>query len=261
MKMKSFSKGLLATAALALAVVVTPVSTVEAEAAEGAYTVEKGDYLYKIAKKVYGNGELWKVIYDANAGIVKKNYTIYQGQTLVIPDVNGTLAAAPASQTPATETQTPAQTPQTQAPAPAQQTPQTQAQAPQAPAQNSEQQFVLDYNQLAPWIHGGFVGTSTTGETVILALDSESDYGLAIFEDNSDMTAASFLGPITYNNEYMTITDETNGLSITFIVAEVSDGTLSLNMGDLGVATVTVQAREIVLDYVKKAIEGYTHVA
>ncbi len=263
MKRRGLAKGLLATAALAFTIAAAPVSSVRAEAAQGTYTVEKGDCLWKIAKKVYGNERLWKVIYDANTGIVRSNYMIYQGQTLVIPEVNGNSAPAPAAGTPAPQTpapQTPApQTPAPQTPAP--QTPAPQTPAPEASASAQDQEFTLDYNQLASWIYSGFVGTSTTGEKVILALDAESDYGILIFADDSNMTAASFVGPVTYNKEYMTISDETNGLAMTFAVKEIGDGTLSLDMGDLGTATVNVQVREVVLDSVKKVIEGYKHVA
>lgn len=231
MKLKSLAKGLLVTAALALTIVAAPVSSVKA--AEGTYTVEKDDYLKKIAKKVYGDENLWKVIYDANSNVIKSNYIIYKGQVLTIPEVNGTTTPTP----------TPAPTP----------TP--------TPSQSTSQEFVLDYNELASWIDGGFVGTTTTNEAVILATNAANDYGIIIFADDSTMTAASFVGPITYTNEYMTIADETNGLALTFTVTEVGDGVLALDMGELGTATVAVQVKETVLNFVKLAIDGYTHVA
>ena len=49
------------------------------------YTVEKGDSLWKIAKKFYGNGAKWNLIYEANKDAVKNPNTIYIGQELVIP--------------------------------------------------------------------------------------------------------------------------------------------------------------------------------
>lgn len=273
MKLKNLAKGLLATTALALAVVVTPASIVKAEEVQGTYTVEKDDCLRKIAKKVYGDEELWKRIYDANSGVVKSNYIIYKGQVLTIPAVSQIPATTPDTTTPEAtpEITTPAATPETTAPAAT--TPETTAPttttpaatpettAPTATAPNENQGYVLDYNVLASWIYSGFVGTSTSGEVVILATDSESDYGIIIFADDSNMTAASFVGPITYNNEYMTITDETNGLALTCAVSEVGDGTLALDLGEYGVATVDVQVREVVLNFIKLAIEGYTHVA
>ena len=265
MKLKSLAKGLLVTAALALAIVAAPVSSVKA--AEGTYTVEKDDYLKKIAKKVYGDENLWKVIYDANSNVIKSNYIIYKGQVLTIPAVNNSTTTTPApttTTTPApTTTTTPAPTTTTPAPTTTTPAPTTTTPAPTTttPAPSTSQEFVLDYNELASWIDGGFVGTTTTNEAVILATNATNDYGIIIFADDSTMTAASFVGPITYTNEYMTISDETNGLALTFTVTEVGDGVLALDMGELGTATVAAQVKETVLNFVKLAIDGYTHVA
>jgi len=49
------------------------------------YTVSEGDYLVKIAKKYYGDGNFWKKIYDANADKINKDYVIYIGEELLIP--------------------------------------------------------------------------------------------------------------------------------------------------------------------------------
>lgn len=291
MKLKSLAKGLLVTAAFALTIVTTPVSS--AKASEDTYTVEKDDCLRKIAKKVYGDEELWKVIYDANSGAVKSNYIIYSGQVLTIPAVNNTSALSVATPTPAPAATTPTQTATapaaattdqtttavpaattsapaaattdqtTTAPAAATTAQTTTAPAPAAttPDQSMSQEFVLDYNEIASWIDGGFVGTTAAGEAVIFATNTSDDYGIIIFADDSTMTAASFMGPITYTDTYITITDEANGLALTFTVAEVGDGVLALDMGNLGTATIAAQVKETVLSFVKLAIDGYTHIA
>ena len=49
------------------------------------HTVKKGDCLWNIAKKYYGDGSQYKKIYNANKNIVKSDYTIYPGQKLLIP--------------------------------------------------------------------------------------------------------------------------------------------------------------------------------
>lgn len=50
------------------------------------YTVVKGDCLYNIAKKFYGNGSKYTIIYNANQGIIGGNPNlIYPGQVLTIP--------------------------------------------------------------------------------------------------------------------------------------------------------------------------------
>lgn len=52
------------------------------------YTVVKGDCLWNIAKKFYGNGSLYTVIYDANRNVIGGNPNlIYPGQVLTIPPV------------------------------------------------------------------------------------------------------------------------------------------------------------------------------
>lgn len=56
--------------------------------AEGTYTVEKGDYLKKIAQTVYGDSARWEDIYEANKGAIKNPNIIYKGQVLVLPDVD-----------------------------------------------------------------------------------------------------------------------------------------------------------------------------
>ena len=49
------------------------------------YIVQKGDMLWSIAQKVYGDGKLWKIIYEANKGIIASPEVIRAGQVLSIP--------------------------------------------------------------------------------------------------------------------------------------------------------------------------------
>lgn len=49
------------------------------------YTVVKGDCLWNIAKKFYGNGSQYTKIYNANTDKIKNPNLIYPGQVLVIP--------------------------------------------------------------------------------------------------------------------------------------------------------------------------------
>ena len=58
-----------------------------APGAEGVqtYEVKSGDSLSKIAKNFYGNGNAWKMIFDANTDILKDPNKIYPGQKLKIP--------------------------------------------------------------------------------------------------------------------------------------------------------------------------------
>lgn len=57
------------------------------------YTVMRGDTLWKIAAKFYGNGALWPRIYEDNAAVIKNPGRIYAGQKLQIHLVSETPAA------------------------------------------------------------------------------------------------------------------------------------------------------------------------
>lgn len=57
-----------------------------APASAQSYTVVKGDCLWNIAKRFYGNGSRYTAIYEANKGIIGGNPNlIYPGQVLTIP--------------------------------------------------------------------------------------------------------------------------------------------------------------------------------
>lgn len=61
-------------------------TTSPAPAQATTYTVVKGDCLWNIAKKLYGSGSKYIVIYNANKGVIGGNPNrIYPGQVLTIP--------------------------------------------------------------------------------------------------------------------------------------------------------------------------------
>lgn len=49
------------------------------------YTVKRGDCLWNIAKKFYGNGSQYRKIYNANRNKIRNPNLIYPGQVLTIP--------------------------------------------------------------------------------------------------------------------------------------------------------------------------------
>lgn len=61
-------------------------TTSPAPATAQTYTVVKGDCLWNIAKKFYGNGSEYSIIYNANKSVIGGNPNlIYPGQVLTIP--------------------------------------------------------------------------------------------------------------------------------------------------------------------------------
>lgn len=55
-------------------------------AADRTYTVVKGDSLSKIAKRLYGDAQQWRKIYEANKDQIKNPDLIQPGQTFRIPN-------------------------------------------------------------------------------------------------------------------------------------------------------------------------------
>ena len=64
---------------------VEPEQPTQPEQPAATYVVIKGDSLWKIAKKLLGDGTQWKAIFEANSATVKDANRIYVGQTLNIP--------------------------------------------------------------------------------------------------------------------------------------------------------------------------------
>ena len=63
-----------------------PPASSPAQAAPGqTYTVKKGDSLSKIAKRVYGDAQQWRKIYEANRDLIENPDLIHPGQVLKLP--------------------------------------------------------------------------------------------------------------------------------------------------------------------------------
>ena len=55
-------------------------------AEDGTYTVQAGDTMWKISKKLYGTGIFWRRLFNANKDTITDASRIYVGQTIKIPD-------------------------------------------------------------------------------------------------------------------------------------------------------------------------------
>lgn len=81
---------------------VAPMSASAQGPAEAQYaTVAAGDTLFKIAQRIYGNGEMWPALLKANPALGDGN-TIYAGQKLVVPPATYAASVKPAEVLPAT---------------------------------------------------------------------------------------------------------------------------------------------------------------
>ena len=50
------------------------------------YTIEKGDSLWKIASKFYGNGAKWNTLFEDNKEVIQNPDLIDPGQVIRVPD-------------------------------------------------------------------------------------------------------------------------------------------------------------------------------
>ena len=64
---------------------VTTNNTAVAKPSGQNYTVKRGDCLWNIAKRFYGNGARYTTIYNANRSKIRNPNLIYPGQVLWIP--------------------------------------------------------------------------------------------------------------------------------------------------------------------------------
>lgn len=131
----------------------------------------------------------------------------------------------------------------------------------EAAADSEQLEYTLDYDAIASWVDSGFIGNDASGAPVVMAIDEANENAIIIFGDNSDMTAVSFVGSITYTETEATITDETNELTLTFGVNQTAEDTIELDMGDVGSATIKAADKEAVLETIKNAIDNYKHIA
>ncbi|WP_269584182.1 peptidoglycan-binding protein LysM [Roseibium sp. Sym1] len=70
---------------LGVAKVEEEISVASAEPEASFHTVEKGDTLWKVAEKAYGNGSKYQAIFEANKPMLSDPDKIYPGQVLRIP--------------------------------------------------------------------------------------------------------------------------------------------------------------------------------
>ena len=81
------------------------------------------------------------------------------------------------------------------------------------------------------------MGVTDANEGFYYASSANGELCIVMAADTNGNTV-SFVGPATVNGTMVTVSDISNGLSLTFDVQPQSDGTIVLDMGDTGKATV-----------------------
>lgn len=126
----------------------------------------------------------------------------------------------------------------------------TEASATEEPEAGSEEETETSdsgedediYEYLKNNLDTGRMGLTENGEGVYYAATSDCSTCLLVFADPESAKSANFVGPASItegdDGEYVTITDNDSGNSITFSVTQQEDGTWILDMGDLGMAAV-----------------------
>ena len=61
------------------------ITTVASPVLTSTYTIKKGDSLWTVSQKVYGDGKYWKKIFDANKGKLSSSGKVREGMVLTIP--------------------------------------------------------------------------------------------------------------------------------------------------------------------------------
>jgi nucleoid-associated protein YgaU len=56
------------------------------------YTVGSGDTLYRIARRVYGEGRHWRAVYEANRDLIDDPRELTLGWTLELPPLETVVA-------------------------------------------------------------------------------------------------------------------------------------------------------------------------
>ncbi len=80
-----------------------------------------------------------------------------------------------------------------------------------------------------------YYGLTESDEPVVFVMNDAEDFAVLAVVDPDTMESVSFVGEMTLSEDGLyTITDTTSNLSLTFSAEFYEDGTVALDMGDLG---------------------------
>lgn len=109
----------------------------------------------------------------------------------------------------------------------------------QAEAAGGEETAAGDWYDYADIFTTTFYGLTEANEPVVFVMNEAEDFAVLAVVDPDTMESASFVGEMTLSEDGLyTISDTANSLSITFSAEFYEDGSVALDMGDLGVLVV-----------------------
>ena len=126
-------------------------------------------------------------------------------------------------------------------------------------ATGDEADYNQTYQDMGDLLTECYSGQTEAGETFIYAANDDGTFcSVLVINDQDEFV--SFIGEGTYDEENNTVTidDEVSEMSLTFGVTLNDDNTLTLDMGDLGSATVEEAFIAVAVQGLKYAVENGT---
>lgn len=126
-------------------------------------------------------------------------------------------------------------------------------------ADGDEADYNQTYQDMVDILTECYSGETEAGETFIYAANDDGTFCSVLVIDQDD-NYVSFVGEGTFDEENgtVTITDEVSEMALTFGVTLNDDDTLTLDMGDLGSATVQEATLAVAVQGLKYAVENGT---
>ena len=126
-------------------------------------------------------------------------------------------------------------------------------------ADGDEADYNQTYQDMGDILTECYSGETEAGETFIYAANDDGTFCSVLVIDQDD-NYVSFVGEGTFDEENgtVTITDEVSEMALTFGVIVNDDDTLTLDMGDLGSATVEEATLAVAVQGLKYAVENGT---
>lgn len=126
-------------------------------------------------------------------------------------------------------------------------------------ATGDEADYNQTYQDMGDLLTECYSGQTEAGETFIYAANDDGTFcSVLVINDQDEFV--SFIGEGTFDEENNTVTidDEVSEMSLTFGVTVNDDNTLTLDMGDLGSATVEEATLAVAVQGLKYAVENGT---